>query len=86
MDELKKKSNERQQDVKEDEEKEPKTILGVFTRQQFTMLCVALGLLVLLLILTVTSVVLTMKSGSGKLLVTFVMFGSLQLCYVDKLM
>ncbi|XP_053507012.1 protein FAM151A [Ictalurus furcatus] len=73
MDERKKKSNESQKDEEEDEEKETKTILGIFTRQQFTIFCVALGLVVLLLVVTVTSVVLTMNSGSGtsETMVTF---------------
>ncbi|KAF7692326.1 protein FAM151A [Silurus meridionalis] len=67
MDERRKNGNERRQDEIEDEEKIPKTILGICTRQQFNMLCVAVGLVVLLIIITVTSVVLTMNSGSGPL-------------------
>lgn len=70
MNERKKNSNESQRDAEEDEEKEPKTILGIFTRQQFTMFCVAVGLVVLLLIITVTSMLLTKNSGSGKFPVT----------------
>lgn len=60
--------NESQQDEEGDEEKEPKTVLGILTRQQVIMLCVAVGLVVLLLIITVSSV-LTTKSGSGTFLV-----------------
>lgn len=69
MDETKTKS---QQDEEKNEEQEPKTILGVFTRQQFTMICVAVGLVVLLIIITVTSMVLPIDSGSGKFLLTIV--------------
>lgn len=77
MDERKEKSNESQQDEEEEDgEKAEKTILGIFTKEQFTMLCVAVGLIVLLLIITVTSVLLTTSSGSGKCLV---MLGSLHL-------
>ncbi|XP_051554381.1 protein FAM151A [Myxocyprinus asiaticus] len=43
----------------EKERKEPKTILGIFTRKQFTLLCVGIGL-ILLLIITITSVFLIM--------------------------
>lgn len=75
MDERKKyEMNESQQVEEEDEEKEPRTILGIFTRQRLIVLCVAVGLVLLLLIITVATV-LTMKSGSGKFLVTLVMFG-----------
>lgn len=82
MDERKKKNNESQKDEEEDEEKETKTILGIFTRQQFTIFCVAVGLVVLLLVVTVTSVVLTVNSGSGTFLVSLVMLFTLQLCGV----
>lgn len=82
MDEMEKKSNKSQTDEEEDEEKEPKAILGILTRQQFTMLCVSVGLVVLLLIITVPSVVLTMSSGSGKFLIPLVILCTLQLCGV----
>ncbi|XP_072525519.1 protein FAM151A [Salminus brasiliensis] len=68
---MEEKKNERQEERRkdeeedEDEEKEAKTVLGVFTREQFTMLCVGVGLLVLLIVITVTSVLLTRNSGSG---------------------
>ncbi|XP_051984045.1 protein FAM151A-like [Xyrauchen texanus] len=48
-----------------DEEKEgqeTKTILGIFTRKQFTLLCVGIGL-ILLLIITITSVFLIMDDS-----------------------
>ncbi|KAK2868223.1 hypothetical protein Q7C36_000094 [Tachysurus vachellii] len=79
MDERKKKSNNSQEDEEKDEEKEPKTILGVFTKQQFTMICVAVGLVVLLLIITVTSVVLPINSGSetSKTMVPFTTDGDM---------
>ncbi|XP_047662559.1 protein FAM151A isoform X1 [Tachysurus fulvidraco] len=64
MDMREKKSNNSQEDEEKDEEKEPKAILGVFTKQQFTRICVAVGLVVLLLIITVTSLVLPITSGS----------------------
>lgn len=86
MDERRKQSHESQRDEEEDEQKEPKTILGIFTRQQFTMFCVAVGLVVLLLIITVTSVLLVKNSSSSKFPVTLVMLCTLQCHLFDKVM
>ncbi|XP_066512667.1 protein FAM151A-like [Hoplias malabaricus] len=52
-------------DEEQDEEKNVKSVLGVFTKEQFTMLCVGVGLVLLLIIITVTSVLLTMNSDTG---------------------
>lgn len=65
MDQRKKNSKESHQGEEEDK-KEPKTLLGIFTRQQFTVLSVAVGLVVLLLIIAIPSLVLTTNSGLGK--------------------
>ncbi|XP_056328893.1 protein FAM151A [Danio aesculapii] len=49
----------------EEEGKEAKTVLGIFTREQFIMLCVGLGLIALLLIITLTSVFVIAKSDAS---------------------
>lgn len=49
----------------EAEGKEAKTVLGIFTREQFIMLCVGLGLIALLLIITLTSVFVIAKSDAS---------------------
>ncbi|XP_062843358.1 protein FAM151A [Trichomycterus rosablanca] len=64
MDETKEKREESHEDEDDDEEQNTKRILGIFTRQQFTMLCVAVGLVLLLIIITVVSVVLTKSTDS----------------------
>ncbi|RXN17494.1 protein FAM151A [Labeo rohita] len=45
--------------------KEPKTFLGIFTREKFIMLCVGIGLIALLLIITLTSVFVITKSDAS---------------------
>ncbi|KAL7850928.1 hypothetical protein AOLI_G00212840 [Acnodon oligacanthus] len=65
MEEKKDEREENKWDEGESEEKRPKTVLGIFSRQQFLMLCVGVGLLLLLTVITVTSMLLTMNSGSG---------------------
>lgn len=67
MDQRKENSKESHQG-EEEVKKEPEALLGIFTRQQFTVLCVAVGLVVLLLIIAIPSLVLTMNSGLGKFL------------------
>ncbi len=47
----------------EGETKEPKTFLGIFTGEKFIMLCVVIGLVALLLIITLTSVFVITRSG-----------------------
>ncbi|KAL7842026.1 hypothetical protein SRHO_G00237150 [Serrasalmus rhombeus] len=65
MEEKKDEREENKRDEGESEEKRAKTVLGIFSREQFIMLCVGVGLLLLLTVITVTSVLLTMNSGSG---------------------
>ncbi|XP_041944157.1 protein FAM151A isoform X1 [Alosa sapidissima] len=51
---------------KMEEDKQPKSIMGIFTREQFIMLCVAVGLAILLIVIVVPAVVVTQtQSGSG---------------------
>ncbi|XP_076149273.1 protein FAM151A [Alosa pseudoharengus] len=51
---------------KMEEDKQPKSIMGIFTREQFIMLCVAVGLAILLIVIVVPAVVVTqIQSGSG---------------------
>lgn len=47
----------------EGERMEPKKCMGIFTRQQLIMLCIGIGLIALLLIITLTSVFVIMRSG-----------------------
>ncbi|XP_067310193.1 protein FAM151A [Pseudorasbora parva] len=47
------------------ERTEPKTILGIFTREQFIFLCIGIGLIALLLIITLTSVFLISRSEAS---------------------
>ncbi|XP_016379048.1 protein FAM151A [Sinocyclocheilus rhinocerous] len=49
----------------EGERKEPKTFLGIFTREKFIMLCVVIGLIALLLIITLTSVFVITRSDAS---------------------
>ncbi|XP_055058628.2 protein FAM151A [Misgurnus anguillicaudatus] len=59
---------EKNSDKEENEErdgKEPKAILGIFTREQFIMLCVGFGLIVLLLIIAIPLIILTTNSDSS---------------------
>lgn len=51
------------EEAEEGERKEPKTFMGIFTREQFIMLCIGIGLIALLLIITLTSVFVIMRSG-----------------------
>ncbi|KAK1790724.1 hypothetical protein P4O66_014584 [Electrophorus voltai] len=73
MDQEKEKREENRKDEEEGEGKNLKTVLGIFTKKQFTMLCVGVSLVVLLLIITVTSFVVTLNSdtGSSETLVLF---------------
>ncbi|XP_076838310.1 protein FAM151A [Brachyhypopomus gauderio] len=61
----KEKTEENKKDEEEYDEKKQKSVLGIFTKKQFTMLCVGAGLVVLLLIITVTSVVVTLNTDTG---------------------
>jgi len=51
------------EDDEEEERKEPKTILGIFTRKQFVVLCIGIGLIALLLVIILTSVFVIRRSG-----------------------
>ncbi|KAK7158893.1 hypothetical protein R3I94_005279 [Phoxinus phoxinus] len=53
------------EDDEEGERIEPKTILGIFTREQFIMLCVGVGLIALLLIVVLTSVFVIRRSDAS---------------------
>ncbi|TRY87537.1 hypothetical protein DNTS_007092 [Danionella cerebrum] len=59
------KKQENYEDDEDGERKEEKRILGIFTREQFNMLCVALGLITLLLIITLTSVFVSRKADAS---------------------
>lgn len=62
-----KEKNSNNEENEEGDGKKSKTILGIFTREQFIMLCVGIGL-ILLLIITIPSVILTTRSdGSIKM-------------------
>lgn len=52
-----------EEEEEEEENKQPKTIMGIFTREQFIMLCVAVGLVLLLIIITIPAVIVTQSSG-----------------------
>lgn len=52
-----------EEEDEEGERIEPKTILGIFTREQFIMLCIGVGLIALLLIIILTSVFVIRRSG-----------------------
>lgn len=54
-------------EYEEEDGQESKTILGIFTREQFIMLCVGIGLILLLIIIIIPSVVLTTRSGTDPL-------------------
>lgn len=64
MEERKDRRGEDPQGEDKDGEKRGKTVLGVFTQQQFNMLSVGVGLFLLLFVITVTSVLLTKNSGA----------------------
>lgn len=59
----KEKKNSNNEEDEEGERREPKTFMGIFTREQFIMLCIGIGLIALLLIITLTSVFVIMRSG-----------------------
>lgn len=63
MDDKEEKNCNNEEEDEEGERIEPKTILGIFTREQFIMLCIGVGLIALLLIIILTSVFVIRRSG-----------------------
>ncbi|XP_071760617.2 protein FAM151A [Centroberyx gerrardi] len=59
------------EDSDSEKEREQRVYLGCLTREQLVMMCVAAGLAVLLIVITVTAVVVTNKSGSSGPLLSF---------------
>lgn len=65
MEQVKGKRGDIYKDEEEDEERNSKIICGVCTRQHFNILCVSLGLVLMVVIITLVSVILTRSSDSG---------------------
>lgn len=63
-----KEKNSKNEENEEGNGQKSKTVLGIFTREQFMMLCVGIGLILLILIITIPSVILTTRPGMDFLL------------------